>query len=78
MKLLQNLASQHKELFTDLQKKKPLTDSDELRSPDDKKFKGHTGIDDISTAFTKFKAKKIKPAFMFFNKFKDKLIKKNT
>ena len=74
MELLKNLVTKH---ITDLQKKKSLTDSDKLRSPDDKKFKGHTEIDDISTDFTKFKAKQIKPAFMFFNKLKDKLIKKN-
>jgi len=42
----------------------------DLRSPDDKKFKGHT--EDVSTDFTKFKAKQIIPAFMFFNKLKDK------
>ena len=54
-----------------------LTDSDKLRSPDDKKFKGHTEDKTIkvATAFTKYN-----PSYYIMNYLRDKaskVIKKN-
>ena len=54
-----------------------LPDSDKLRSPDDKKFKGHTEDKTIkvATAFTKYN-----PSYYIMNYLRDKaskVIKKN-
>jgi len=49
-----------------------LTDSDKLRSPDDKKFKGHTEDKTIkvATAFTKYN-----PSYYIINYLRDKASK---
>ena len=66
-----------------------LTDSDKLRSPDDKKFKGHTEDNTIKVASGKkfinagiqgaYKARQItvdfNPSFKLINKLRDKLSK---